>query len=288
MLPLVSVIIPTYNRAYILGSAIESVLSQTFRDFELIIVDDGSSDDTEKLVKKYPSIIYVRHSSRKGVAAARNTGIKASRGKYIAFLDSDDVFTRKKLEKQLEFLEKHPDYKLVQSEEIWFKGSKRLNPKKHHKKAEGWFFHRAVKLCVVSMSTVVINRDVFSKVGIFDEDFWVCEDYEFWLRVSLFFPVGLVKDYLVVKSGGRRDQLSATKGLDFWRVLALSKLFRTFHEVMSNEQKLILFAEAKKKFNIFFKGALKHGNLKQAFFLKKVFEKTFGSQVLSPYFAFSP
>ncbi|NPA40411.1 MAG: glycosyltransferase [Thermodesulfobacteria bacterium] len=279
--PLVSVIIPTYNRAYILKNAIESVLSQDI-DLELIVVDDASTDETPELVKKYP-LVYIKHSFRRGPASARNTGLRHARGEYIAFLDSDDVFLPGKLKKQLEFFEKNPEFSLVQTEELWFKGDRLIKPKKIHKKAEGWFFHRAVKLCVVSISTVMIKKEVFKKVGIFDEAFPVCEDYEFWLRVSLFYPMGLINEPLVSKSGGRPDQLSATKGLDFYRVKALIKLFKNYNTILTPEMKLILFKEAKKKYEIFYKGALKHGNLKQAFELKKMFKATFSHSVLTPY-----
>ena len=279
--PLVSVIIPTYNRAYILPKAIESVLNQTFKDLELIVVDDGSTDETPYLITQYP-LIYVK-KLRKGVAHARNTGIVKAKGDFIAFLDSDDIFVSDKIEKQLEFFEKNPDYKIVQTDEIWYKGNKRINPKKLHKKAVGWFFHRAIKLCVVSMSTVLMKRELFDEVGLFDEKFWVCEDYEFWLRVALKMPVGLIKENLVIKSGGRPDQLSATKGLDYYRTLALIKLFKNYQKDLNLEQKIMLFAEAKRKFKIFYKGALKHGNLEKAFKLKKIFEQTFGSSIISPY-----
>ncbi len=279
--PLVSVIIPTYNRVYILFKAIESVLNQTFKDLELIVVDDGSTDETPYLITKYP-LIYVK-KPRKGVAHARNIGIAKAKGDFIAFLDSDDIFVPDKIEKQLEFFEKNPDYKIVQTDEIWYKGNKRINPKKIHKKAEGWFFYRAIKLCVVSMSTVLMKRELFEEVGLFDEEFWVCEDYEFWLRVALKMPVGLIKENLVIKSGGRPDQLSATKGLDYYRTLALIKLFKNYQKDLNLEQKIMLFAEAKRKFKIFYKGALKYGNLEKAFKLKKFFEQTFGSSLISPY-----
>ncbi|PMP98127.1 MAG: glycosyl transferase, partial [Thermodesulfobacterium geofontis] len=150
--PLISVIIPTYNRAYILSKAIESVLNQTFKDLELIVVDDGSTDETPYLVSKYP-IIYVRKPHR-GVSHTRNVGVLKAKGDFIAFLDSDDAFVENKLEKQIEFFEKNPDYKIVQTEELWYKGDKKITPKKIHQKAEGWFFDRAIKLCVVSISTV--------------------------------------------------------------------------------------------------------------------------------------
>ncbi|AIH04115.1 MULTISPECIES: glycosyltransferase [Thermodesulfobacterium] len=278
--PVVSVIIPTYNRAYILFKAIESVLNQTFKNLEIIVVDDGSTDQTPKLITRYP-VVYVK-KPRKGVAHARNRGLFHAKGRYIAFLDSDDMFTPTKLEEQLLFFEKHPSYKIVQTDEIWYKGEKRLNPKKIHKKAEGWFFERAVKLCVVSMSTVLIKKELFEEIGVFDEEFWVCEDYEFWLRVAIKTPVGLIPKPLVIKSGGREDQLSATKGLDYYRTLALIKLFKNYQKELSLEQKLILFGEAKNKFNIFYRGALKHGNLNQAFNLKKLFEETFKESVFSP------
>lgn len=279
--PLISVIIPTYNRAYILSKAIESVLNQTFKDLELIVVDDGSTDETPYLVSKYP-IIYVRKPHR-GVSHTRNVGVLKAKGDFIAFLDSDDAFVEDKLEKQIKFFEKYPDYKIVQTDEIWYKGDKKINPKKIHQKAEGWFFDRAIKLCVVSISTVLIKREVFSEIGLFDEDFPVCEDYEFWLRVALKMPVGLIKEYLVVKSGGRPDQLSAMKGLDYYRVLALIKLFKNYQKDLKLEQKIMLFAEAKKKFEIFYRGAIKHGNLKKAFYLEKLFRNTFGESLISPY-----
>lgn len=279
--PLISVIIPTYNRAYILSKAIESVLNQTFKDLELIVVDDGSVDETPYLVSKYP-LIYIK-KPHKGVPHTRNIGILKAKGDFIAFLDSDDVFVPEKLEKQLKFFERHPDYKIVQTEEIWYKGNKRINPKKIHKKAEGWFFDRAIKLCVVSISTVLIKKEVFEEVGMFDEEFPVCEDYEFWLRVSLKMPVGLIKEYLVIKSGGRPDQLSAMKGLDYYRTLALIKLFKNYQKDLKLEQKLMLYAEAKKKFEIFYRGALKHGNLKKAFILENLFKKTFADSVINFY-----
>jgi len=281
IMPLVSVIIPTYNRAYILPKAIESVINQTFKDLEIIVVDDGSTDETPYIITKYP-LIYVK-KPRKGVAHARNTGIKKAQGKFICFLDSDDYFVPEKIEKQLKFFEKNPQYKIVQTEEIWYKGNRRIFPKKKHQKAEGYFFDRAIKLCVVSMSTVMIKRELFDEIGLFDEDFWVCEDYEFWLRIAIKMPVGLIKEPLVIKSGGRPDQLSALKGLDYYRVLALIKLFKNYQKDLTLEQKIMLFAEAQKKFKIFYKGALKHGNLVKAFKLKKLFYETFKNSIITPY-----
>ncbi len=286
-MPLVSVIIPTYNRVYILHKAIESVLSQTFKDIELIVIDDASTDGTSELVKSYAKkskipVIYWKNKKRLGPAASRNKGIKLAKGRFIAFLDSDDWFLPEKLEKQVKFFQQNLSYYLVQTEERWYKQGKRIFPKRIHRKAKGYFFHRAVRLCVVSMSTVMIKRELFKEVGLFDPTFPVCEDYEFWLRVSLKFPVGLIEEELVEKDGGRPDQLSATKGLDYYRTLALIKIFKNCFSELTPEQKLLLYREACRKFRIFFKGALKYGNLAKAFELKKIFEETFSHSILSP------
>lgn len=146
MEPHVSVIIPTYNRAHLLERAIKSVLRQSYSSLELIVVDDGSKDETPMVISKYP-LRYVRLPSNRGVALARNRGILKARGNLIAFLDSDDEFLPPKIEKQIKYLEKNPWAKLVQTEEIWYKGEKRLNPKRYHAKAEGFFRARGKTLC---------------------------------------------------------------------------------------------------------------------------------------------
>ncbi|MCS7149513.1 MAG: glycosyltransferase [Caldimicrobium sp.] len=268
----VSVIIPTYNRAYILSKAIESVVKQTYRSLELIVVDDGSKDETPRIITKYP-VRYVKLPRNFGPSFARNRGILKSKAKFLAFLDSDDHFLPYKIEKQLRFLDKNPWCKLVQTEEIWFKGNRRLNPKKHHAKAKGYFLHRAVKLCVVSISTVLMDREVFNKVGYFDETFPLCEDYEFWLRVALHYPMGLIEEALVIKDGGRDDQLSQTPGLDFYRIKALLKVYKSYQSLLKPEEKLLLLGEASRKTEIFLRGAKKHGNLKAIFQLIKIWKE---------------
>lgn len=272
MKELVSVIIPTYNRASLLPKAIESVLKQTYKNIELIVVDDGSKDETFKIITRYP-IKYTRLPKNFGPSFARNRGLLKARGNLIAFLDSDDIFLPKKIEKQLAFLAKNPQFKIVQTEEIWFKGNRRLNPKKYHAKAEGFFLDRAVKLCVVSISTVMLKREVFDKVGLFDESFPLCEDYEFWLRVALHYPIGLIKEPLVVKDGGRPDQLSQAKGLDFYRIKALLKTYFHYYPFLKPEERLLILGEALRKSTIFLKGAKKHGNLRGLFELEKYWQK---------------
>ncbi len=259
---MVSVIIPTYNRARFLRQAICSVLLQTYHPFEIIVVDDGSTDETPRIITRYP-VIYHRKPQREGPAAARNRGLRLARGKLVAFLDSDDLWLPEKLARQVEFFAKHPEAVAVQPEEIWLKAGRRIHPQRKHRKPNGYFFDRAVKLCLVSPSGVMLRRRVFEEIGLFDEEFPVCEDYELWLRLAARYPVYLIPEPLVIKRGGHPDQLSSTPGLDFWRLKALVKIFRD--PVLTPTMRFLVKAEAQRKAKIFIHGALKHGNLAGAF-----------------------
>lgn len=223
-MPKVSVIIPTFNRAESVQRAVESVQGQTFRDLELIVVDDGSTDDTNRFFsRKQPNIKYLRQENR-GVAAARNAGIRAADSPYIAFLDSDDHWLPGKLEWQMYFHET-TGQKISQTEEIWIRHGKRANPKDKHRKPSGWMFEPSLKLCLISPSAVLLDREVFDACGFFDESFEICEDYELWLRVTARYPVGLLSEPLVVKYGGHPDQLSRKHwGMDRWRIRAMEKI----------------------------------------------------------------
>lgn len=222
---LVSVIIPTYNRWPMLREAIESVLAQSYKEFELIVVDDESQDGTARNLMKYSSQPRLLSQPRRGVAAARNLGVRGSSGTYLAFLDSDDLWLPKKLEAQVAFMESRPDAQICQTEEIWIRRGQRVNPKARHRKPSGDIFRASLDLCLVSPSAVMMSRELFEKAGGFDESFTVCEDYDLWLRIAVDTPVYLIPDSLVVKRGGRPDQLSrSTWGLDRFRVLALRKL----------------------------------------------------------------
>ncbi|QJA05786.1 glycosyltransferase [Thermosulfurimonas marina] len=256
--PLVSVILPTFNRARFLGEALESVFSQTYRPLEVIVVDEASADETPWVVSRFP-VIYVRRPVRKGPAAARNRGLRLCRGELVSFLDSDDLWLPEKVARQVAFLREHPEAVAVQPEEIWIKNGRRVAPQRKHRKPHGYFFHRAVKLCLVSPSGVMLRRRVLEEIGFFDEEFPVCEDYELWLRLAARYPVYLLPEPLVLKRGGHGDQLSRTPGLDLWRAKALAKVLRD--PALSPEMRLMALAEARRKLEIFRRGALKHGNL---------------------------
>jgi len=225
-MPRVSVIIPAYNRKAMLCEAVDSVLAQNYRDFELIVVDDGSTEGTaDEVAARYGARVLLLWQSNRGVASARNLGVRRSDGEYICFLDSDDLWRPKKLGAQVSFMQADPRRRICQTEEIWIRKGVRVNPKTKHRKPSGDIFRASLELCLVSPSAVLMTRALFDEVGGFDETLPVCEDYDLWLRIARDHDVGLVPEPLVVKRGGHADQLSrSTWGFDRFRVRALKKL----------------------------------------------------------------
>jgi glycosyltransferase involved in cell wall biosynthesis len=260
--PLVSVIIPTYNRGWSLQEAIDSVLAQDFSDFELIIVDDGSTDNTLDIIRSYPDEIIFLRQANKGVSAARNLGITSSNGRLIAFLDSDDLWLPEKLSIQADFFHSHPDAFICQSEEIWIRNGVRINPQKRHKKPSGMIFEPSLDLCLVSPSAVMVRRGLFENVGTFDERLPACEDYDLWLRVSRRYPIALIDTPLVIKRGGHQDQLSRGPGLDKFRIQAIKKLLDS--NSLSRKQRKEAVKAIKEKCGIYAGGCLKRGRLDEA------------------------
>lgn len=255
----ISVIIPTYNRQRYLQKAIDSVVAQTYPYFELIVVDDGSDDDTAALVAGYNREIVFIQQENKGPAAARNTGIRAARHDILAFLDSDDWFAENKLAKQLGAMQANPAFLISHTQETWFRNGKILNQKAKHNKNGGYIFSQSLKLCAVGMSTVMIRREVFDTFGLFDEEFRCCEDYEFWLRVSAKQDFLLVDEPLTLKDGGRDDQVSSIYriGMDKFRISAIEKILGSGR--LDPEQARLAFAELSNKCRIYGNGCLKHG-----------------------------
>ena len=228
MNPKISVIIPTYNRAWALQRSLDSVLAQTFEDFELLIVDDGSTDGTQELLQTFDdSRICVITTQNQGVSCARNTAIERVRGEWIAFLDSDDQWLPHKLALQWERLQQHPQLQVIHGEEIWFRRGVRVNPRRRHAKSGGWIFAQCLPLCLISPSAVMIHRKVFERVGCFDPQMTVCEDYDLWLRITPFYEVGFITDPIINKYGGHSDQLSGRyPAMDAFRVKAIQKILQ--------------------------------------------------------------
>ncbi len=227
MPPLISVIIPTFNRAALLAEAIASVLAQSERDFELLIVDDGSTDGTSALCEPFGQSCRYFYQEHRGVSAARNFGIQQARGKLITFLDSDDLWQKHKLRRQIEWLAAHPHVLLCYTDEIWIRRGRRVNQKKIHHKTGGWIYPLCLPRCIISPSSVLMRRELFEHVGVFDETLPICEDYDLWLRVAARFEVGYIAEPLIIKRGGHADQLSHSEwGIDRYRVLALQKMLQ--------------------------------------------------------------
>lgn len=223
--PIVSVVVPTYNRAEWLGNTLRSVLKQTFIDFELIVVDDGSTDDTEDVVQSFPRVQYVRLQENRGVSGARNTGLSRAVGRYICFLDSDDLWCERKLEVQVGWMESNADCLVCYTDEIWIRRGVRVNPMNKHRKYSGDIFRHCLPLCIVSPSSAMLRASLFDEVGAFDESLPACEDYDLWLRIAVKYPFHFIEEPLIIKQGGHSDQLSRKYwGMDRFRVAALEKL----------------------------------------------------------------
>ena len=260
---MISVIIPTFNRSGYLIEALQSVLGQNHVDLELIVVDDGSSDDTVIRLQPFLSRVRVHHQPHSGVSAARNAGIGMARGEWIAFLDSDDLWMPEKLSRQLHYLDRNPGLLICQTEEIWLRNGERLNPRKYHKKPSGYCFPLLLDRCLVSPSAVLLHRTLLDAVGVFDESLPACEDYDLWLRVGCRYPIGLVEEPLVIKRGGHPDQLSAAVGvLDRYRIRALVKLLQ--REPLDRCQRRLVLDCLRRKCQIYAEGCRKRGRLEEA------------------------
>lgn len=259
----VSVIIPTFNRAGMVSRAVSSVLGQTFQDFELIVVDDGSQDDTPRVLEAFNDRIRIlSHPKNMGVSAARNSGIKAAKSPLIAFLDSDDHWLPRKLAVQTAFFEQHPEALVCQTEEYWVRHNRRVNPRNKHRKPSGDIFEDSLRMCLVSPSAVMLKRTLIDEVGLFDESLPACEDYDLWLRISSKYPVHLIEEHLVVKEGGHDDQLSSSvMGLDRFRIQALEKLIRQGE--LQREQREAALEELARKCRIYGNGCLKRGKIEE-------------------------
>ena len=262
-----SVIIPTFNRCSQVLEAIASVLEQAHfeehgwamgEQFELIVVDDGSTDETECICKaRYPAVTVLRQPNL-GVSRARNAGIEASNGQWIAFLDSDDVWLPTKLSAQFALLE-ISQRKVCHTEEHWIREDEPVTPKRALRKQGGDLFAECIRHCAIAPSAVLIERCVFDEIGVFDESLPVCEDYDLWLRLSARYKVDLLEAPQVIRRAGHADQLSVRYvAMDRFRIRALINLLTS--TPLSASQQALAVANLQTRIAIVHKGALKHQN----------------------------
>lgn len=258
----VSVIIPTYNRATLLPRALDSVALQTSRCGEVIVVDDGSTDATAALLEQQAERgrmnLRVFRQNNKGPGAARNLGIEMAKYPFIAFLDSDDHWHKRKLELQYPSLSESRHFRVSHTFEKWLRKGTHLNQKKIHIPRQGDIFSHCLRLCGVGMSTVLIEKKLLQQVGCFDESLRCCEDYDLWLRISCRYPFLLVDKPLTVKEGGREDQVSQKfrLGMDRFRIYSLEKLLSS--DLLTPDQYVLALKEFERKVKIYGQGCHKH------------------------------
>ena len=256
----ISIVIPTFNRIGSLPRALDSALKQTYQPSEIIVVDNGSSDGTTKLLReRYPSIRLLIEK-KLGVSAARNKGIRYSKFQWIALLDSDDAWDKTKLEKQKNALASSQDhFRLVHTDEIWIRNGNKFNQMKKHQKFGGDIFNNCLSLCCISPSSVLINKNIFKEVGYFDESLPVCEDYDLWLKICSQEKILFINQKLTLKYGGHKDQLSKTYwGMDRFRIKSLENLILNYK--LKPDQKINAIKTIVKKLKIIVNGAYKRNN----------------------------
>lgn len=265
----VSVLVPTYNKKDTIGEALESVFSQTYRDFEVVIVDDGSTDGTplhvfstfgaqpqaiEELSRMNPTAIrpfshpfvhdgvqiWYHYYPNRGLAAARNRGIRCARGAYVAFLEADDLWANTHLAAHVRFHETCADAAISHGPARHVK--ERGRPRRSRKDAppSGWIFERALEASPVTISAAMAHRLCFNECGAFDENLPACEDYDLWLRMSAHFPIYFV-DGPEVRQRTPRPQGTRAWSWDRYRVYALEKAFQSGK--LTAEQRLLVASE---------------------------------------------
>lgn len=271
-MPHVSIIIPTYNRSWCIQRCIQSIVDQTDTDYECLIIDDGSTDSTDAKVGEFLTELSKTHqvlasqfhyhkTPNQGVSHARNWGVRQSspESQWIAFLDSDDIWHPDKLQLQVQYHQDNPEYLISQTQEIWIRDGVRVNAPKHFRKRLGEQFLPNLKNCMITPSSVFINKAYFQSLGGFDQSFPACEDYDLWIQISAIHPIGLIDSPLITRFGGHEDQLSTTiPVLDIYRMKSMVKLLKS--SLLSAEQRLQVQAVLEKKLKIVTNGAQKRSN----------------------------
>lgn len=252
----ISVIIPTYNRYKFLKRALSSVYAQTYMPKEVIIIDDGSTDNTSQIQIDFPHANYI-YQENAGVSSARNLGIKNSTKEWIAFLDSDDEWHLDKLAWHVEFHKNSPEILMSYTDEKWIRDGVEIKVHKKYQKYGGDIFDKCLSHCIIAPSATLIHKKLLDRVGVFDESLEVCEDYDLWLRVACEHKIGLCDKKLITKYAGHEDQLSFRHwGMDRFRVKALKKLLKT-------DKKEMIIESLLKKYRVLLKGAIKYDKISE-------------------------
>ena len=263
--PLVSVVIPTYNRAALLREAIASVLRQCYAPLELIVVDDGSTDATVACLRPLRELRIVRQDHTGMPGQARNAGARVARGEYLAFLDSDDLWLPHKLAVQVAAAVAAGDA-INHTRERWLRGARVVSQRGQHHRRSGDLFADSLRKCIIGPSTVLLRRAAFEEAGGFREDLEIAEDYELWLRLTARHRVGYVDRESVIKRAGHGDQLSERYGhIELFRLRALRDLLeRRDRQHFTPGQRAAAEAELARKARIYAAGCRKRGRAAEA------------------------
>jgi len=235
--PKVSVILPTYNRAYIIEKSIQSVLNQTYQDFEIIVIDDGSIDNTEEIIKELQEkdnrIRYLRLNINKGASHARNEGIKIAQGEYITFQDSDAEWMPEKLEKQIKAIENN--LKIIYTG-LWRieGGNKYYIPDKYISQKEGYIYKKLLKGGFVDTVSLMVNKECFKKVGVFDENLPLHQDWDLAIRLSKYYEFKLIDEPLFI-SQCYKDSISLNQDA---KMKAIELIYLKYHNEINRDIKL--------------------------------------------------
>lgn len=265
----ISVVIPSYNRKELLKRALLSVYAQSLQSAEVAVIDDGSTDGTDLMLRReFPQVNHT-YQQNLGVSAARNLGIQQTTGDWLAFLDSDDEWLPEKLAMQKTALSINPEHRVCHTEENWIRNGLPVDVPKKYAKTGGWIFSRCLPHCAMSPSTVLIHRSVFTDVGLFDTRLPACEDYDLWLRITANYPVLLVDQPQINKHGGHEDQLSmAFWGMDRFRISALQKIIANGQLSDLNQQAAVNMLV--KKAGIYLNGVTKRGKTDEASYYRQL------------------
>lgn len=233
----VSVIIPTYNRALFLHDAITSVLKQTYQDFEILVIDDCSKDNTQEIVSSFHDkrIRYIRHEANKGEAGSRNTGIRNSNAEYVAFLDDDDEWLPEKLKLQVDLIKNSPpEVGGVYTSYVQVDRTKKKILWQWIPKKRGNIYHDMfIKNYVGTPSTVILKRECFESVGLFDESLTYATDYDMWIRISKEFHFEYIDESLV-KYCIHENRLSANLET---RIIGIETILKRYDQLFALNSK---------------------------------------------------
>lgn len=255
----ISVIIPTYNRKEMVLNAIKSVLEQSSKPNEIIVVDDGSTDSTEDLFP-IEGVIYhkIEHSGFPG--KVRNTGASLSTSEYLAFLDSDDIWFKDKLQKQLEYFMSNSKCQILHTKERWIMNGKLISQKKRKHNTSGNIFKDSLQGCIMGPSTILMEKKLYLEYGGFSETIEVGEDYDLWLRICNSVDIDYIDDELITKFAGHGDQLSFKYGyIEPFKVDVLENLIKS--GILSEENLSLALESLKVKYEIIINGCTKRKNI---------------------------